>query len=33
MGYGYGIWLIPNGMNGYGLTHVYNRKPHINMLH
>jgi len=29
MGYGYGIWLIPNEMNGYGLTRVYNRKPHI----
>ena len=24
----YGIWLIPNEMNGYGLTRVFN-KTHI----
>ena len=29
MGYGYGVWLIPNEMNGYGITQVYNTKPHI----
>ena len=29
MGYGYGIWLIPNESAGYSTVQTYNSKPHI----
>ena len=29
MGYGYGIWLIPNESTGDRIVQIYNSKPHI----